>query len=327
MLLCAASACKKVDVSFTCTPEQPRAGQAVRFNNLSSSGEDWEWTFGDGTTSTLKSPSHTYKAPGTYRVILKVDKKKSLTATREITVFDTVPALVVNDSVFAIYKDYTFTAQVYNPYNYEVTYTWEFPDSVVTCTGETLKGYFVTPRDSAEVKLNVSLNGKQTEITSWLRVQDSKTNSLLLRTPQGDYRQRIFSARAEAYRQDASATPLLDAEQDTMQTYNGYVFRLSELRETFPELQGFHIANRKIYYRAGGLWVAHIDGANPVQIDTAECTAMTLDTEDNRIYWANRQGVWYMPFIGSDNNRFVTIPACLNPLAPVTKLSADTEKK
>lgn len=324
MLLCAASACKKVDVSFTCTPEQPRAGQAVRFNNLSSSGEDWEWTFGDGSTSTLKSPSHTYKKPGIYRVILKVDKKKSLTATKELTVYDTVPTFVVNDSVFTVYQDYTFTANVYNPYNYEVSYEWTFPDSVVSCSGPTLKGYFVTPRDSAEVHLSVTLNGVQTDITSRFHIQDKKTNSLLLRTPQGDYRQRIFGARAEAYRKDPSAAMLLDAEQDTMQTYNGYLFLLSELKEVFPVLEGFHIANRKIYYRAEGLWVAHIDGANPVQIDTAECTAMTLDTEDNRIYWANSQGVWYMPFVGSDNNQFVSIPTQLNELQNVSKLAADT---
>jgi hypothetical protein len=177
------------------------------------------------------------------------------------------------------------------------------------------------------VHLSVTLNGVQTDITSRFHIQDKKTNSLLLRTPQGDYRQRIFGARAEAYRKDPSAAMLLDAEQDTMQTYNGYLFLLSELKEVFPVLEGFHIANRKIYYRAEGLWVAHIDGANPVQIDTAECTAMTLDTEDNRIYWANSQGVWYMPFVGSDNNQFVTVPVRLNSLTPVTKLSADTEKE
>ena len=88
-------------------------------------------------------------------------------------------------------------------------------------------------------------------------------------------------------------------------------------------MKGFHIANRKIYYRANGLWVANIDGANQVQIDSANCTAMTLDTKDSRIYWANENGVWYLPFIGSDNNKYVTTPAQLNTLTNVTKLAAD----
>ena len=84
-------ACKQNDVNFTFSPEAPRAGQSVKFNNLSSSGEEWEWNFGDGITTTIKSPSHTYKQPGTYRVVLKVDGKNSWTAVKEVVVYDTVP--------------------------------------------------------------------------------------------------------------------------------------------------------------------------------------------------------------------------------------------
>ena len=54
---------------------------------------------------------------------------------------------------------------------------------------------------------------------------------------------------------------------------------------------------------------------------------MTLDTKDSRIYWANADGVWYMPFVGSDNNKFVTTPTLLNTLQNVTKLAADNEPK
>jgi len=32
----------------------------------------WEWTFGDGGTSTDQNPSHTYDSAGTYSVSLKV---------------------------------------------------------------------------------------------------------------------------------------------------------------------------------------------------------------------------------------------------------------
>jgi hypothetical protein len=34
-----------------------------------------------------------------------------------------------------------------------------------------------------------------------------------------------------------------------------------------------------------------------------------------------------LPFIGSDNNKFVTIPQQLNTMQGVTKLAADAEKK
>ena len=330
-------ACKKVTVEFSYSPEAPRAGQSVSFSNLSSSGEDWAWNFGDGITSTSKSPSHTYKQPGTYRVSLKVDNKASLTCAKEITVYDTVPTFVCNDSLLYIYNDYTFTANHYNPYSYKVEYLWYEPiDSTVyrepyviivdtVRTNSSVKVYFTRALENIRFALRLTVNGETTVIEKSFRVADQPTHSVVIRTATADYRQRIFGKRAENVRVDASAAELLDAEQDTAQIYNGYAFYLSDMREIFPELAGFHIANRKFYYRVtdGGLWVANIDGSDQVQIDSLNCHAMTLDLTDNRIYWANDSGVWYMPFIGSDNNKFVTIPTQLNPMDDVTKLAAD----
>jgi len=331
-------ACKKNSVDFSYSPAEPRAGESVVFTNLSYRGENWDWTYGDGASSSMKSPSHVYKQAGTYRVTLKVDNRKSWTATKEITVYDTVPTYVCEDSVFTVYTDYTFTANVYNPYNSDVSYFWYQPIDptmyippyfVITDDSQDSKSlhlYFTRAMEEAPIGLRVILGGDTTYIVKYFNVEDRATNSLLVRTDENDYRQRIFGSRAEAA-QLIPANALLDAEQDTAQTYNGYPFTLSELQQTFPELQGFHIAYRKIYYRANGLWVANIDGANPVQIDETECTAMTLDMTDNRIYWANEDGVWYMPFVGSDNNKFVTVPAKLNTLTNVTKLAADGEPK
>lgn len=324
-ICCALIACKKNNIDFTFSPEAPRAGESVLFSNQSDSGEEWLWTFGDGATSSLKSPTHVYKRPGDYVVILKVDNKSSWTKTAKITVYDTIPTFTCADSIFYIFRDYTFTANVYNPYNYAVEYSWLVGDSISHASAVTC--YFTEPEDSAEVQLRIVLNGEVTEVIKKFYIQDLPTNSLLLRTAEGDYRQRIFGDRAEQYKLDATATPLLEAAQDTAQVYNEYEFRLSELKTTFLTLEGFRIASRKIYYResGNGLWVANIDGSYAVQIDAAECTAMTLDTKDSRIYWANAKGVWYMPFIGSDNNKFVTVPTQLNDLSGVTKLTADNE--
>ena len=328
------AACKRNSVDFTYSPSAPRAGQAVSFTNQSTSGEEWEWSYGDGATSTLKSPSHTFKKPGTYLVTLKVDKKKSWMASHEVTIYDTVPTFVCADSVFTIYHEYTFTANLYNPYNYDVQYEWFFPINtpyVEVTDGKTdqanLHLCFTQPLKEAPLCLRIIFNGDTVLVQKNYEVLNRKTNSLLLRTDKADYRQRIFGSRAETVQPDPSAKALLDAEQDTLQTYNDSTFRLSALKATFADIEGFHIANRKIYYRAKGLWVANMDGANPVQIDTAACAAMTLDTQDNRIYWANTGGVWFMPFVGSDNNKFVSSPTQLNPLTDVTVLAADNEPK
>jgi len=325
-ICCAVIACKKNDVSFTFSPTDPRAGQSVSFSNHSTTGEEWEWTFGDGSTSTLKNPSHTYRNPGTYTVLLKVDKKNGWTATANITVTDTFPTFVTTDTVFYIYHDYIFTANVYNPYSYPVSYEWTM-DGITLGTESTLKKYFTDPDKLVQLRLRIILNNDTTNIMKEYFIRDYKTNSILIRTDQADYRQRIFGDWAEIAKEDPSASAMLDEAQDTFQIYNGKEFRLSELSIVFPELEGFAIANRKIYYRANGLWVAHIDGSDAVLIDSAECAALALDTEDNRIYWANEEGVWHMPFVGSDNNKFVTVPVHLNVLNNVSKLAADAELK
>ena len=309
-------------MDFSYEPTAPKAGQAVVFTNLSSSGEDWSWNFGDGSVSTLRSPSHTYKKPGTYRVSLKVDNKNAYTTAKEVTVYDTIPTFVASDSVFYIYQDYTFTANAYNPYNYDVTFEWIVNNEIVG-NKASMTCYFTQPDDSAQVQLNMTINGVLFEITKRFYIQDVDTRSVYIRTIDTDYSQRIFGDRAEMAFPDEAAAIFLDLEQDTMQIYNDYPFTLSELKTVFPGIQGFKIANRKIYFRLNGLWVANIDGANIVSIDETECTAMTIDATDSRIYWANEHGVWYMPLIGSDNNKFVTTPTQLNELENVTKIAVD----
>jgi gliding motility-associated-like protein len=45
-------------------------GENIAFPNESSNANTFEWSFGDGTTSTLVSPTHSYQAPGTYTIRL-----------------------------------------------------------------------------------------------------------------------------------------------------------------------------------------------------------------------------------------------------------------
>ena len=57
--------------SFTGTPTTGTAPLAVQFTDLSTgSPNSWSWSFGDGGTSTVQNPSHTYNTSGTYSVSL-----------------------------------------------------------------------------------------------------------------------------------------------------------------------------------------------------------------------------------------------------------------
>ena len=46
------------------------APATINFENLSINAASWLWDFGDGTTSTDSSPSHTYLNPGVYSIVL-----------------------------------------------------------------------------------------------------------------------------------------------------------------------------------------------------------------------------------------------------------------
>jgi PKD repeat protein len=57
--------------AFSGTPRTLTTGQSVQFTDQSTnSPTSWSWNFGDGGTSTAKSPSHTYNTAGTYTVRL-----------------------------------------------------------------------------------------------------------------------------------------------------------------------------------------------------------------------------------------------------------------
>ena len=48
-------------------------GSAISFQDLSTGATDWNWDFGDGNTSTLQNPVHTYASSGNYLVRLSVN--------------------------------------------------------------------------------------------------------------------------------------------------------------------------------------------------------------------------------------------------------------
>ncbi|MBO4665489.1 MAG: PKD domain-containing protein [Paludibacteraceae bacterium] len=342
---CVLAACSKNNVDFSYSPLNPKAGEKIQFTNLSTSGEDWEWSFGDGATSMVKNPSKTYKQAGTYTVTLKVDSKSRWTKTRSITVYDTVPNFKCSvegaDSLgLKVFEDVTFTAQVYNPYNYPVEYEWTVVSETMytqlseTNTESTFKVYFEQAgTNAAGINMRVTVNGVTRDTTHTYKVSDVKTSSVLMMTSDSTYwRQRIFGKRAEAVYpladDDAEGKALLEAAQDSVQNYNGKEFRLSEMQQLFPTLLGFNIASRKIYLRTtDGLYVANIDGTCIEPIHIGNVLAHCTDVVNNRLYWALEDSVCYMPLIGSENNKYTTTPTTLNYAFDVVKLAIDPEKR
>ncbi|CAN5837397.1 hypothetical protein BH11BAC7_BH11BAC7_30350 [soil metagenome] len=56
--------------SFSFMPSTIYVNGSYSFTDLSTGGVSWSWTFGEGGSSTSQNPSHTYTAPGSWRVCL-----------------------------------------------------------------------------------------------------------------------------------------------------------------------------------------------------------------------------------------------------------------
>jgi PKD repeat protein len=91
--------------AFTFSPASPQTNAAVTFTDASTgSPTSWQWSFGDGGTSTLRNPAHTYTAAGAYTVTLTATNAGgSSQATQSVTV--TAPPVSSTPTRF-----YTLTA-------------------------------------------------------------------------------------------------------------------------------------------------------------------------------------------------------------------------
>src|SRR5438876_5393163 len=73
------------------SPTSGYAPLAVGFSSAGSSDSDrsivsYTWAFGDGTTSTLSNPSHTFSFPGTYVAVLTVTDNQGAQGTSSVTI-------------------------------------------------------------------------------------------------------------------------------------------------------------------------------------------------------------------------------------------------
>jgi MYXO-CTERM domain-containing protein len=106
-------------------------GATVDFTDQSTDAEGavvaWQWDFGDGATSTVQNPSHTYATMGSYEVSLTVTNNEGVTATVVHTVAVTVPPIAAfSYTINGLTVD--FTDQSTDPDGAVVAWEWHFGD-------------------------------------------------------------------------------------------------------------------------------------------------------------------------------------------------------
>lgn len=135
-----------VNIEVTCVPSQANfqtiaTELAVAFTDLSSNEPvSWQWTFGDGATSTLQSPSHTYTLPGDYLVCLTVGDICGTTQRCELITVSCAPP----SADFAINANGLSISCNANTGGNDVQWEWDFGDDN-SGAGQSVSHTFETP--------------------------------------------------------------------------------------------------------------------------------------------------------------------------------------
>lgn len=89
--------------NFSISGYETAAPATLTFINTSANATSYQWNFGDGTTSTLSHPVHTYSFPGSFQITLKVTGMDGSDSTCKLVSID--PPVVSNKSSFNYFFD------------------------------------------------------------------------------------------------------------------------------------------------------------------------------------------------------------------------------
>jgi serine protease len=162
--------------SFTTSPSSPNVGETVSFDASGSTDSDgsitsYEWDFGDGTTATGQTASHSYGSSGTYSVTLTVTDDKGATdsVSKNVSVGTTNAApsasFTTSPSSPKVDETVTFDASGSTDSDGSITsYEWDFGDGT-TATGETVTHSYGSAGDYT-VSLTVTDDAGATDTVS-----------------------------------------------------------------------------------------------------------------------------------------------------------------
>jgi PKD repeat protein len=116
---------KKPVACFALPQDRLEVGEQYAFKDCSIGAKEYQWSFGDGGTAALASPTYTYKEAGTYLISLKVTGKKGTDELkRQITAFNLdLTTFVIGEFLGSITETYPDSIILNRTYATTVTVT------------------------------------------------------------------------------------------------------------------------------------------------------------------------------------------------------------
>ncbi|MEP6625809.1 MAG: PKD domain-containing protein, partial [Acidimicrobiia bacterium] len=153
---------------FSAAPTSGSFPLPVQFTDSSQGGPtSWAWDFGDGTTSTLTNPQHTYTAAGTYTVSQKVTNTKGTdtnTMTDLVTVAEQKPladfTATPTSGAGSVTVTFTDTSA-----NHPTSWAWDFGDGA-TSTAQNPSHNYTTAGNYAVSLTATNSGGTNTRVRS-----------------------------------------------------------------------------------------------------------------------------------------------------------------
>lgn len=169
------------------TPTGPTANFSATTSGLTATFTDsssdssgtlnaWSWDFGDGGTSTVKSPTHTYAAAGTYTVKETVSDSngKSSSKTGSVLVGGAPAQLIANGGFENGATGWTSTTGVICTNS-----SCQNTESAHAGTGYAwLNGYGATHTDSLSQKVTIPAGKSSATLSYWLHIDTAETERL-----------------------------------------------------------------------------------------------------------------------------------------------------
>jgi large repetitive protein len=162
---------------FTPNPSSGCVALGVQFNNNSTNAQYYTWNFGDGNTSGLANPNHTFNQPGAYTVQLIAENVNGCSDTTQQII--TVHPLPITAFTSTYNCTDPVTIQFSNNSSGAVGYSWDFGNGQTSTLNNPLITYSVPGNYNVSLTA-VNQYGCEHEVTQTITVYPLPEISIVL---------------------------------------------------------------------------------------------------------------------------------------------------